>query len=417
MWQLKYAITCLLIINLVFITYLLLYTKTIVKDHTGMFGNKNLFIPWNEPNHELVEGKASCQKKLLLFGMKQHWKEFCKFPQMPQFNQLVQFPRTFDCSNLSCSVNLTYSESIKDIRGADMVLFTDVYQWLTPDMWAWAHGNRSETQPWVLISLDSPLYASGLTPPEKFYDTSFNWIASYKSDSDVSLPFGYYEPFLQDKPLDMDLKSFVQNKTRLIAWMSSNCETLQWDRLRLVNELNEIIHVDMYGKCGEKEVPWNDRKVINSLLGNHKFYLSFENSCCDDYISEKFWRALDIGMVPIVVGASLEQYTKFAPPGSFIHVEQFPSLAALSVHITIVANNEEKYLEYCRWREKGRIVVISQEDQYVTPLQPQTQCSILERYLQYNSTREKRLNYMGKRWGGSCRGCGEHWIKKYMISS
>ena len=33
-----------------------------------------------------------------------------------------------------------------------------------------------------------------------------------------------------------------------------------------------------------------------------QFYLAFENSHCQDYITEKFWRALDKGIVPIVMG-------------------------------------------------------------------------------------------------------------------
>ena len=37
-------------------------------------------------------------------------------------------------------------------------------------------------------------------------------------------------------------------------------------------------------------------------LGKYKFYLSFENALCRDYITEKFYLALHAGTLPIVYG-------------------------------------------------------------------------------------------------------------------
>ena len=55
------------------------------------------------------------------------------------------------------------------------------------------------------------------------------------------------------------------------------------------------------------------------------FYLALENSLCFGYVSEKFWGALELGMVPIAnggLGSSFE-YEFVAPPQSFIHLESF----------------------------------------------------------------------------------------------
>ena len=41
----------------------------------------------------------------------------------------------------------------------------------------------------------------------------------------------------------------------------------------------------------------------------YKFYLSFENSLCVDYITEKLWRILYFNVVPVVLGAA--DYSQF----------------------------------------------------------------------------------------------------------
>lgn len=359
--------------------------------------------------------KESCDapKKVLMFGMKQHWLQFCKFEGMSHFRYLVNFPREIKCPGLPCKVHLKYSEDPKDLRGADIVTFANVYDWLTPEMWGWAHGNRTKGQTWAMISLDSPLYVPGFRPPEQYNSITYNMFASYKLDSDVYLPYGFFQKY--DKPVEVDLKQFWTPKDKMISWISSNCDTIQWDRHKFVSDMKAAIQVDKYGSCGDAVIPWNDDKAMKDALRRYKFYLSLENSCCDDYITEKFWRALDLGVVPIVVGATYDQYLSIAPPHSFIHVDQFGSLAELSSHLTFLASDESQYLEYFKWRQSGKIVTHSLEEQYVTPLMNSTYCAILDKYLKTTTEdRGKFFNYQDAKWIGSCRDCGVKWIKSYM---
>ena len=113
--------------------------------------------------------------------------------------------------------------------------------------------------------------------------------------------------------------------------MVSNCNA-QNNRLEYAEELANYIGVDIYGGCGTNRCGKKDQDCRAMLGRKYKFYLSFENSNCADYITEKFWNnALNHDMLPIVMGAPISDYKAVAPPNSFIHVDSFCQYMYLSL--------------------------------------------------------------------------------------
>ena len=63
--------------------------------------------------------------------------------------------------------------------------------------------------------------------------------------------------------------------------------------------------------------------IILSMNDYFRFYISFENAICKDYITEKTFNALKLNTIPIVLGGV--NYTSVLPPGSFINAAEFVS--------------------------------------------------------------------------------------------
>ena len=77
----------------------------------------------------------------------------------------------------------------------------------------------------------------------------------------------------------------------------------------------------------------------------YKFYLAFENSICDDYITEKlYWTMRMGGIIPVVLGGA--NYSQLVPPRSVINVMGYSSPRALAEYLHKLDWNDALYNEY-----------------------------------------------------------------------
>ena len=75
-----------------------------------------------------------------------------------------------------------------------------------------------------------------------------------------------------------------------------------------------------HGKCGK-----------HAVLRRYPFYLAFENSDDEDYVSEKVFHGLEAGVLPVYLGAP--NVAEFVPPSSVVEVRQFGLCMVLSMHV------------------------------------------------------------------------------------
>ena len=133
----------------------------------------------------------------------------------------------------------------------------------------------------------------------------------------------------------------------MIAWFITRCRFprgVHSKRLQYVRNLERHISVDIVGPCGKHKCT----DCNNMLRKDYKFYLAFENSICEDYITEKVWRTLEHDVVPIVLGVG--DYQKHLPPNSYIDIKDFRTQEHLASYLHILDKNDTMYNSYFKWK-------------------------------------------------------------------
>nr|XP_054768543.1 4-galactosyl-N-acetylglucosaminide 3-alpha-L-fucosyltransferase FUT6-like [Lytechinus pictus] len=300
------------------------------------------------------------------------------------------------CEGIPCSIEVRYSLDLRDFWDSDVVVLMEgafgSYEW------KYLLRARPPGQMWMLYAKECPVHEPQLSPPSDLFSSNpYNLSMTYRSGSDIYNPYGF---FVRDRPCGVkNLK-----KSELMMWMASRCKPLGWERAKFVQSLKQHLNVHTYGRCGTLECPKNDQDSCLSKMRKYKFYLSLENSECAEYITEKMWRnAFDNGMIPVVFGARKEDYVRFAPPNSFIHLNDFSTMEEFVEYINLLDRNETLYNKYFEWRKLGRVHYGAGRK---STMQPSGLCTLTKKLVEIgkdpqNSWRARNPNFR-KWWTGSC---------------
>lgn len=223
------------------------------------------------------------------------------------------------CGYTNCFLTPDY-EYFDDIRDFDVVVFNTWTLWnfLKPSL-------RSENQTYILFSEESP----SVCPMPPNYTAYFNLTFTYKLDSDISYKFLvvrnnngevigpkehlHWLNFDNMEPTSEHIKGKLDNKKKAAAWFATHCKTPS-KREEFVQRLNDELDkynlkVDIFGDCGNLQCPMHNEECHALVESDYYFYLAFENSLCEDYVTEKVLTATKHFAVPIVYGGA--NYTRF----------------------------------------------------------------------------------------------------------
>jgi alpha-1,3-fucosyltransferase len=213
--------------------------------------------------------------------------------------------------------------------------------------------------------------------PEHHLDANvFNFTMTHRLDSDIPYPYsriinrevgGVVAPNLKVSwrrpPTNYSapwLLDTIRNKTKFAAWFVSQCHQPS-HRMNLTVALQSYgIEVDIFGKCGNRTLSRYNGMIHKMLRNHYKFYFAFENSLCDDYVTEKLFKVMDSYVIPVVYSGA--EMSRFAPPMSYVDANSFKTAEDLAKHLKFLAENPEEYAKYFWWRKHYKIRTIEQFD-------------------------------------------------------
>lgn len=192
----------------------------------------------------------------------------------------------------------------------------------------------------------------------------FNFSSTFSRHSDVPFPLHDMHS-LEDVVSGQYYVTTSAKNSHLIdlapvLYIHSDCDTLD-QRDKYVSELMKHIKIDSYGTClKNKDLP-KEMKIdyLNKLysdnflkfVARYKFTIAIENGVCDDYVTEKFWRPILVGSVPIYFGSPLIR--DWLPNNkSAILLEDFPTPKLMSEYIKKLLQDDRLYEEHLEHKTK-----------------------------------------------------------------
>ncbi|GFO26137.1 alpha-(1,3)-fucosyltransferase c-like [Plakobranchus ocellatus] len=281
-----------------------------------------------------------------------HGNQPSKYPagRVKKFFYINRRPNKKDCTKFT---GCKYSACAKTSKfeEADVVILNPARMKKVQELPAKRPG-----QIWVMQSREPTNLPSMETLGQYDLDNKVNFTMMIFSDSTWPVRLGS----LKERPLpNKDYDKIFQAKRFEVAWFVSECDRPS-RRMEYVKRMMSSVDVHIYGKCGNmtcgsKGYRMGGKKdlCLSLLSRDYKFYLSFENTFCRDYVTEKFYDMFkEVDVIPVVRGGV--DYTKLFPPGIFINAKDFPSPESLGSYLQSLAKNKQAYVAMLK--EKNRYI-------------------------------------------------------------
>ncbi|XP_068114143.1 alpha-(1,3)-fucosyltransferase 11 [Hyperolius riggenbachi] len=272
------------------------------------------------------------------------------FPHFPGDTERI------DCPQSSCMV--TKNKSVKLHQRTKCIIFygTDFRAYEAPLP-------RLPHQTWALFHEESPMnnYVLSHLPGIGL----FNYTATFRRESDYPLTLQWLPTisYLHHPAVPLAEKNMWREKGYApVLYMQSHCDVPS-DRDRYVKELMNYIQIDSYGQC-LKNRPFPNKRLEDTstattedtefmaFTARYKFHLAMENAICSDYMTEKLWRPMHLGAIPVYRGSpSVKDW--MPNDHSIILIDDFASPKHLAEFILFLDRNDEEYLKYLQYKKPG----------------------------------------------------------------
>ncbi|XP_069836701.1 alpha-(1,3)-fucosyltransferase 11 [Dendropsophus ebraccatus] len=274
------------------------------------------------------------------------------FPHFPGDKERI------DCPLSSCM--MTKDKRVKLQKRTKSIIFygTDFRAYEAPLP-------RLPHQTWALFHEESPMnnYVLSHLPGIRL----FNYTATFRRESDYPLTLQWLPTigYLQNLAVTIAEKNSWREKGYApVLYMQSHCDVPS-DRDRYIKELMKHIQIDSYGQClknrqfpskrlEDTSTATTEDEEFMAFTARYKFHLAMENAICPDYMTEKLWRPMHLGAIPIYRGSP--SVKDWMPNNhSIILLDDFSTPEELAKFIISLDKDDESYLKYLEYKKPGGI--------------------------------------------------------------
>ncbi len=220
---------------------------------------------------------------------------------------------------------------------------------------------RKQRHMWCLLHEESPKNNWLLVTEEGI--SLFNITSTFSRYSDYPLHLHFLHTLKRHllQPIRTPTAQKSQGGLAPVMYMQSGCSNPA-ARDAYVRNLMKYIDVDSYGKClHNKALPQKltdpltfGSEAILDLVSKYKFVLALENGICHDYLTEKFWRPLYAGTIPIVRGSpTIRDWDPSASHTSIILANDFKSPKELAEYLIRLSQDDASYDKYLSFKKDG----------------------------------------------------------------
>ena len=219
--------------------------------------------------------------------------------------------------------------------------------------------NRPRTQRWVYANFETPIQKPlrHLSVLNGF----FNLTATYLRDSDFNSIYqgdSRIRWVQKSKDFDINKNEYHSDKKKFAAIILNDCNSKDTVN-KYISLLKEHIQIDVYGKCGipfpvKNDTLSNSNYIFEYIGSNYKYFLSFENSFCKDYISEKFFRIIRYNSLPVVLGSG--DYSYHIPKSAYVNALDFRTPKKLAEYLIFLDKNKPEFNSYFRWKQFAELM-------------------------------------------------------------
>ena len=121
-------------------------------------------------------------------------------------------------------------------------------------------------------------------------------------------------------------------------------------------KLKQFINIDVYGRCGKHKncTKEEGKKCFQRIADDYKFYLSFENSVCEDYLSEKVFTWFGYDIISVVRGG--RSYDRVLPTQTYVNTDTFKNIGELGRFLRLLASSEKAYTSMLKLKDQFEMI-------------------------------------------------------------